>query len=259
MIRETTKTWTCPAGDTWKLCNDILSQAHCLIGGTTGSGKSTLLHSIMYSALIHSPARVQFILVDLKKGVELRRYKDLPHVISFASTPEEAVHSIRVAEEIMEHRYSELLKTDKNVYEGNEIYLIIDELADLMQTAKAKVLGPLSRIMRLGRAARVHVIGATQSPSRSHGGGLPTELQVNTTSSLALRCRSAIESRQVIGQKGAENLPEHGRGIYWSPAGSVPVVIPQTGEKELKARIDYWKQAKPQVERKGGLFRCLAS
>lgn len=246
MIRETTKTWTCPAGDTWKLCNDILSQAHCLIGGTTGSGKSTLLHSIMYSALIHSPARVQFILVDLKKGVELRRYKDLPHVISFASTPEEAVHSIRVAEEIMEHRYSELLKTDRSMYEGNEIYLIIDELADLMQTAKAKVLEPLSRIMRLGRAARVHVIGATQSPSRSHGGGLPAELQVNTTSALALHCRSAIESRQACGTSGAELLPEHGQGIYWRAGGTDKVAIPMTDEHELNERINYWKAARPQ-------------
>ena len=245
MIRETRTTWRCPAGATWDLCDDILSQTHCIIGGTSGSGKSTLIHSIMYTALIHSPARVQFILVDVKKGMALRRYKDLPHTIRFASTPEEAVKAIELAVEIMERRYSQVLKTDDDEFRGNDIYLVIDELADLMQTAKVKVLGPLSRIMRLGRAARVHVIGATQSPSRSHGGGIPAELAVNTGAALALRCRSAIESRQTVGISGAEKLPEHGQGIYWSPSGTVRVAVPMTDRNELQARINYWKQAKP--------------
>ena len=244
-FQETSATWKCPAGSTWTICNDILKQTHCLIGGTSGSGKSTLIHSIIYSALIHSPARVQFILIDLKRGMTLRRYKDLPHTIAFADTPEEAVDVLEMADDLMERRYDQVLKTDKDEYQGNDVYIIIDELADLMQTAKAKVLGPLSRIMRLGRAARMHVIGATQSPSRSHGGGLPAELAVNTTSALALRTRSSIESRQICGQGGAELLPEHGVGIYWSPKGTRREAIPQTGEKELKDRIEYWKHAKP--------------
>ena len=245
-VKETSQAWTTPGGASWKLCNDILRQAHCLIAGTTGSGKSTLLHSIMYSALTHSPVRVQFILVDLKRGLELRRYRELPHTIRLASTPEEAVEAISLAEDIMEHRYSELLKTDGTLYQGSDVYLVIDELADLMQTAKSKVLGPLSRIMRLGRAARVHVIGATQSPSRSHGGGLPAELQVNPTSALALHCRSAIESRQACGTSGAELLPEHGQGIYWRAGGTDKVAIPMTDEHELNERINYWKAARPQ-------------
>lgn len=238
-------TWKTPAGQTWKLCDDVLKQTHCIIAGRTGSGKSTLLHSIIYSALIHSPVRTQFVLVDLKRGITLRRYKDLPHTITLASTPEQAIEAIKYTERLMDQRYDQVLRTDKDMYEGSDIYLIIDELADLMQTAKAKVLDPLSRIMRLGRAARVHVIGATQSPSRTRGGGLPTELQVNTTSGIALPCRTAIESRQACAQAGAEKL-EVGQGIYWSPAGTTTVSIPMTGEKELKDRIAYWLNAKPE-------------
>jgi DNA segregation ATPase FtsK/SpoIIIE-like protein len=239
------ETWTTPEGYTWNLCDDILKQTHCIIGGTSGSGKSTLLHSLMFSALIDSPVRVQFVLVDVKHGMELRRYKNLPHVLDFASTPEEAVKSIKYTEELMDRRYKEVLRTNRNSYDGSDIYLVIDELADLMQTAKAQVLGPLARIMRLGRAARVHVIGATQSPSRSHGGGIPSELAVNTGAALALRCRSSIESRQICGQGGAELLPEHGRGIYWSPSGTVQVDVPQTPEKDLTERINYWRYTRP--------------
>ena len=255
IYREREQTWTTPEGYTWDICDDILKQAHCIIGGTTGSGKSTLLHSILFSALIDSPVRVQFILIDLKKGLALRKYKDLPHTLAFASTPEEAINALHKAEDIMEYRYSRVLKSNADEYDGSDIYVIIDELADLMQTAKAKVLPVLSRLMRLGRAARVHVIGATQSPSRSHGGGIPAELAVNTTSALCLRTRSAIESRQVCGVSGAELLPEHGVGIYWNPAGQPhKVAVPQTDKHDLEERVNYWKKARPE----GRLFRWFS-
>lgn len=249
MIKETKRTWSCPAGESWKICNDILKQTHIVIGGTTGAGKSTLLHSIMWSALIHSPARVQFILIDLK-GVELRRYRRLPHTIAYADEPTEAVRAIKIAEEIMYHRLNELKRRDAVMYNGNDIYLIIDELAVLMQTAKAKVLEPLSNIMRLGRATKVHVIGATQNPSRSRGGGLPAEIVQNATAAIALRCRSAIESRQIIGVGGAENLPINGYGMYWNPSGISQEIMPMTSDDDLTQRINYWKQQTPKTERK---------
>lgn len=247
MIQTSRQTWTTPAGATWCICDDILQQTHVVIGGTTGSGKSTLLHSIMYSALIDSPAAKQFILIDLK-GVELRRYRRLPHTIAYADEPTEAVRAIKIAEEIMYHRLNELKRRDAVMYNGNDIYLIIDELAVLMQTAKAKVLEPLSNIMRLGRATKVHVIGATQNPSRSKGGGLPAEIVGNATSAICLACRSAIESRQTIGVAGGEKLPLTGNiryGMYWSPRGITTELMPMTSDNELNARINYWMQQKP--------------
>lgn len=248
MIKETTKTWTCPPGASWNLCNDMLTQTHMVIGGTTGSGKSTLLHSLIYSALLHSPARYQFVLIDLK-GVELRRYRKLPHTIAYADEPIDAVNAIEMTRQIMRKRLEELKSTDRVIYEGNDIYLIIDEMAVLMQTAKAKVLGPLSEIMRLGRATKIHVISATQNPNRSNGGGCPSEIIQNMTASLALRCRSGIESRALIGVSSAEKLPVHGEGLYWNPNGIDHVIIPMTDEHDLKERINYWLNAKPKTER----------
>lgn len=243
-FKETTQTWRCPQGVTWNLCDDLLKQTHLVIGGTTGSGKSTLLHSVMFSALIHSPARVQFVLVDLK-GVELRRYRNLPHTIAYADEPIDAVRAIEMTRELMRKRLAELKRTDKVIYDGNDIYLIIDEMAVLMQTAKAKVLAPLAEIMRLGRATKIHVISATQNPSRSNGGGCPSEIIQNTTAALALRCRSSIESRQTIGVGGAEKLPIYGRGLYWNARGVEEVAVPQTDEQDLAERINYWLNAKP--------------
>ena len=233
------RTWECPSGYTWNLCDDILKQTHVMIGGTTGSGKSTLLHSIIFSALINSPAENQFILIDLK-GVELRRYRNLPHTLAYADDPQGAVKAIEIAEQIMQRRMNELKRTNDVLYNGNEIYLIIDEMAVLMQTAKAKVLAPLSNIMRLGRATRIHVITATQNPSRTRGGGAPAEIAQNVTASVCLRCRSSIESRAIISVKGGEDLPIYGEGLYWNPRGIDHVDIPQTSEADLKERINYW-------------------
>ena len=261
MIKETKTTWTCPAGPTWNLCDDILEQTHIMIGGTTGSGKSTLLHSIIYSALIHSPARVQFILIDLK-GVELRRYKDLPHTIAYADEPGSAYEVIKTADEIMRKRLADLKRTEQTMYNGNDIYIIIDEMAVLMQTAKAKILEPLANIMRLGRATRVHVISATQNPSRSSGGGCPAIISQNATAAIALRVRSSIESRQLVGIKGAEDLPIHGRGLYWNPTGIHEVAIPQTSSHDLTSRINYWKASRPvkqEQKKEGRIWRWFSN
>lgn len=243
-FKETQQSWRCPSGATWNLCDNLLEQTHLVIGGTTGSGKSTLLHSLMYSALIHSPARMQFVLIDLK-GVELKRYRNLPHTIRYADAPSDAISAINLVKDLMKSRLEKLKRTDEVIYNGNDIYLIIDEMAVLMQTTKAKILEPLSEIMRLGRATKVHVISATQNPSRSSGGGLPSIVSQNCTASVCLRTRSAIESRQTVGISGAENLPIHGEGLYWNPSGIERVAIPMTPDKDIKERVNYWLNAKP--------------
>ena len=61
----------------------MLAQSHILIAGCTGSGKSTLVNGMVYTALVNSPAIVQFVFIDPKK-VELYKYKDIPHCISYA-------------------------------------------------------------------------------------------------------------------------------------------------------------------------------
>ena len=129
----------------------------------------------------------------------------------------------------------------ERLYSGGDLYLIIDELAELLSVNRKAVVDKLSRIMRLGRAAKVHVIGFTQAPNRSKGGGLDPQLCQNFTAAVALRCRSAIESRQIVGVGGAELLPKHGSGIYWSGDGIREIGIPMTTDDAIKARAHAWK------------------
>ena len=65
-------------------------EQHLLIGGTTGSGKSVLLKTLLTDmALTNSPQELRLILVDPKKGSEMRVFGKLPHVMGLADLLEQ--------------------------------------------------------------------------------------------------------------------------------------------------------------------------
>ena len=65
-------------------------EQHLLIGGTTGSGKSVLLKTLLTDmALTNSPQELRLILVDPKKGSEMRVFGRLPHVMGLADLLEQ--------------------------------------------------------------------------------------------------------------------------------------------------------------------------
>ena len=217
----------------------LLDSPHSLIAGTTGSGKSVMLHSLMFAAMARN---AYFIFIDLKR-VEMADFKDLPNTLTYATEEEDAVKALDLAIAIMEKRYKEM--TGK-MYEGAELYIVTDEMADLVGTSK-KCLERMVRIGRLGRAARVHMICATQDPSRRT---LKAQLMQNFTACLALRCKTAIESRQVTGYPGAELLPKHGEGYLWDADGYRKVNIPMIPEEDMNALISITMMDRKIVRRK---------
>ncbi len=231
-------TWTTPAGEYPRLYGDILGQPHVLIAGATGSGKSVLLHGLIYTALFQSPATVNFVLIDPKR-VELAGYKQLPHTLKYASEPDDIRAAVRHSVDLMERRYKTMQKNGQRIYYGADIYIIIDEFADLITTQKKDVLPSLCRIAQLGRAAKVHLIIATQRPTRDIING---QIKVNIDARIALRCPTAQDSRNIITVSGAENLPRYGQGYYLTPETMRPVLvnIPYTDPAALSARVDWW-------------------
>lgn len=231
------KTWTTPAGAVYDLYNDILQQPHLLVAGATGSGKSVVINGIMYTALFKSPAQVQFILIDPKR-VELIDYKPLPHTLKYSSEPGEMVQALNYAMEITERRYKAMQARHIKNYDGGAVYIIIDELADLMTTARRQVQPVLQRLAQVGRAANVHIIAATQCPLASV---IPTPIKVNFDSSVGLRTRSKQDSRNILGLPGCETLPRYGQGYYMTPAGLQLYNIPMYSPAEVQRLINYWK------------------
>lgn len=187
---------------------DIVKSPHVLVAGTTGSGKSVLLHSLLMHTLSNQVCL--HVLIDLKR-VELIDFKDTGFCVKYVSEPEDVVPVLDAMIQIMDERYKNM--KGKHTDEM-PIYIAIDELADCLDISG--VLDRLVKIGRLGRASEIHLIGCTQDPSRNT---LSARLMQNFTTCIALRCRSAIESRQIIGKEGAELLPKYGKAIMWSSDG----------------------------------------
>lgn len=225
-----------PGGDYYKLFADMAQQPHLLIAGTTGSGKSVVINGIIYTCLLHCPDRCKFILIDPKR-VELVQFANVPHVLKYASEPEEMVGALQYAVKIIDLRYQEMQQQRLRKYEGSDLYIIIDELADLMTTQKRAVAPLIQRICQIGRAAKVHVIAATQCPLATV---IPTQIKVNFDARVGLRTRSAQDSKNILGINGLEKLPRYGQGVYMTPDGAALYNIPMYTDEQINAIVDYW-------------------
>ena len=240
------KRYKTPAGTVYNLYADMLTQPHLLVAGATGSGKSVVINALIHTALYNAPGAVQFILIDPKR-VELAEYKPLPHVITYASEPAEMLQALREAMQITEARYREMQRAGVRKYGGGDIFVIIDELADLMTTQKKAVAPLIQRLAQIGRAAKVHIIAATQCPISAV---IPTPIKVNFDSRVALRTRSAQDSRNILGERGAEQLPRYGQGYYMTPEGLTLYNLPMIPEDERQRILNYWRPR--------GIFRRIA-
>lgn len=231
------KTWTRPAGSYYRLYADMLEQPHLLVAGATGSGKSVVINGIITTGLLSAPCEKEFILIDPKR-VELVSYRFLPHTIKYASEPEDMVSALKTAMDITEKRYKAMQVEGLKKYKGSDIYVVIDELADLMTTNKKAVQPLLQRLCQIGRAGKVHVIAATQCPLREV---IPTAIKCNFDSRVGLRTRSKQDSRNILEMNGCEQLPRYGQGYYMKPGFCDLWKIPMIEEAETDRLISWWK------------------
>ena len=236
-------TWITPGGQKWAIYDDMSAQPHLLVSGTTGSGKSVVINGIVHAILHRAPCQAQLILIDPKR-VELVQFKALPHTINYASEPWAIVEALNHAIRITECRYTEMQRTGEKMFTGPDLYVLIDELADLLTTNRKAIQPLLQRLCQIGRAARVHVIAGTQCPLASI---LSTPIKVNFDARVGLRTRSAQDSRNILGMKGCEALPRYGIGYYMKPEGTALYQMPFVSEDELKTLCQYWQSDKCKV------------
>ncbi len=220
---------------------DMAKAPHLLIAGATGSGKSVCMNTLMLSLLYRfSPDELKLILVD-PKVVEFSGYNSLPHLVTPVVTSVKKVPLVlRWAIKQMEWRYEILSKAGvRNIAgfnsrtpaeeeilddEGDPIperlpylIIIIDELADIMMTAKSEVETSLARIAQLARAVGIHVIVATQRPSVNVITGI---IKANFPTRIAFQVTSVVDSRTILDGKGAESLLGRGDMLFKPPGGS---------------------------------------
>jgi len=128
------------------------------------------------------------------------------------------------------------------------IVVIVDELADLMQTAPADVESAIARITQMARAAGIHMIVATQTPRADVVTGI---IKANIPTRIAFQVASKLDSRVILDQNGADRLLGQGDMLYLPP-GSAKVVRAQgvlVTDEEIGRVVDFLgEQSKPMFE-----------
>ena len=235
---------------------NIAKMPHLLIAGATGMGKSVCINSIIVSLLYKArPDEVKLILIDPKK-VEFNSYKDIPHLYCpIVSDPTKAAGALASAVNEMERRFALIEEVGvRNIFNYNEVtkddptkefmpqmVIIIDELADLMMTAKDAVESSICRLAQKARAAGIHIIIGTQRPSVDVITGL---IKANIPSRIACTVTSQVDSRTIIDIGGAERLIGKGDMLFAPVGSSKPMRVQGAfvSEFEVEKIVEFIKQ-----------------
>ena len=219
---------------------DLAKMPHCLVAGATGSGKSVCINTVVMSILMNArPDEVKLLMVDPKK-VELTQYSRLPHMIAPVITePHGAYAALQWLVKEMQVRY-EILKqlglrnissfNNRKVNKDLEaslnipipeqmpfIVAIVDEFADLMMVSSADIETPIARIAQMARAVGIHLILATQRPSREVITGI---IKANIPTRISFKVASRINSQIILDDTGAESLLGNGDLLFLPPGSS---------------------------------------
>ena len=220
--------------------SDLAKMPHLLIAGATGSGKSVCVNTIVMSILMNArPDEIKLLMVDPKK-VELTQYSRLPHMIAPVITePHGAYAALQWLVKEMQIRY-EILKqlglrnisafNNRKINKDLEaslhtpipeqmpfIVAIVDEFADLMMVSSADIETPIARIAQMARAVGIHLILATQRPSREVITGI---IKANIPTRISFKVASRINSQIILDDTGAENLLGNGDLLFLPPGSS---------------------------------------
>ena len=240
---------------------NLAKMPHLLVAGTTGSGKSVTIHSIITSLLYRNgPQDLQFILVDPKR-VELTLYNKIPHLLTPVITDaKKTILSLKWVAREMDRRYNILQDNSvqniesyhTNVYEKSRkkdeeterlpyIVVVIDELADIMQTYPRELESSIIRIAQMSRAVGIHLILSTQRPSVNVITGL---IKANIPTRIALQVSSQVDSRTILDQSGAEKLLGAGDMLYSCAETPHPERLQSAfiSEDEVKKVVEYLRK-----------------
>ena len=235
------KTTVCVGSDVTgdPVYGDIAKMPHALIAGATGMGKSVCINSILISLLYKArPDEVKLILVDPKK-VELGVYNGIPHLlVPVVVEPQKAAGALVWAVGEMERRFNLIEQTavrdlkgyNKVVREHPElggtplpqIVIVIDELNDLMMSARDAVEDAICRIAQKARAAGIHLLIGTQRPSVDVITGV---IKANIPSRLAFHVASQVDSRTILDAGGAEKLLDKGDMLFFPVGAPKPIRV----------------------------------
>jgi hypothetical protein len=207
------------------ICADLAKpeHAHLLVAGTTGSGKSEWLRMALAGLLLrNTPETLRLVVIDPKRNAfhALRQSSFLWQPLVFPDE-QSASEVLELLVEEMDRRYRLLDGADsiadvawKTEVPIPRIVCVCDEYRDLISRDRQERKRIESQVCRLGakaRAAGIHLILATQEPSRETIKG---PLDSNIPARVGLKMGKALESTMLLNEPGAERLLGHGDLLF---------------------------------------------
>ncbi len=207
----------------------FLDVPHILIGGSSGSGKTILIKIILHQCLRH---KYQVILIDFKGAVDYTKsWRKRCEIITdmevfYAKLIE--LHAIlnERMEILAESDYCSIeeYNCDNSNHKLQRLVIAIDEFADILETASDKdcrvrqqqMIDIISKIVRKGRAAGIHLIISTQRPDAVV---LPSNIKCNMMYRVAGRCDDNLSRIILDKPDAATKIPTNTRGVFLDNEG----------------------------------------
>lgn len=243
---------------------DLASQPHLLVAGATGQGKSVGLNVIIMSLIYkRQPDELKFVMFD-PKMVEFNLYaaiekqylaklpdeeeaivtdmnKVVPTLKALCTEMDNRYTLLKEAEVRKLEEYNKMIKSGKLKDKPNHRFLpyivvVIDEFADLIMVAGKDVEIPIARLAQKARAVGIHVIIATQRPSRQVITGL---IKSNFPGRIAFKVAQSMDSRIILDANGAEQLIGRGDLLMLHNSEMVRVQCAFVDTPEVKAICEH--------------------
>lgn len=222
---------------------NIAKLPHILIAGHTGGGKSQFFKQLLVG-LLKSSDHLQMHLIDLKGGLEFKDFGPLPNV-KMAKTMESSVSILRKVKKEMQARFSYLeqkglQRMEPQRHPFDRIIVGIDEASVLYAQARkdsedydlvCEARSLTESIAKLGRAASIHLILATQKVSKE---SIDTRIQENIAGRMCFKTGTPEGSIRVLGNAKASHLSATpGRGIWQFGNDELEVQTPYLSTNEM--------------------------
>lgn len=226
---------------------DLSSAPHAIVAGTTGSGKTELLRSwIVGMCATNSPAELAVVCIDFKGGTGFRELATLPHLVDVLTDLDDAS-----AERVLRALRSELTRRERFLAAANvrafedlesgtlaRLVVLVDEFQLLIERVgiTTEVFADISA---RGRALGVHLILATQHPSRV----VRDHISANCGLRVALRLLDQAESQSLIGSPIATTLNRPGMAVSRDDSGMSIWQANPTDANTIAVVAEQWAMA----------------
>lgn len=221
-----------PSGDV--VIEDLSEFPHLLVAGSTNSGKSVFLRSLVLCLMqTHTAGELQILIIDPKR-TDFVFFQQIPHLLKgqVITEPKQATDAIwHLVRAEMPRRQRLIAGRSLRLKDFNQrfpqealppIVAIVDEYAQLIamlgRRERAEFEQELMSFAAVARSVGIHLVVATQRPSSDV---VTPVLKANLPVAISFKVATAVNSRVILDQSGAENLLGSGDLLMRASGGNV--------------------------------------